>query len=172
LPAEPSAGFGTSRGIEGHHCRGIRGGGADSATGKCGCRVGSCAPLVRARSRSSLGRWNVAAAPLSHWHLALGLLAPSSLETGLRTILLLLVSGDLGGLDSADLAKPGSTGLGLADGTELVRGEARDSDVVDTLKDQLNVTDLKHLGAALLGKSTGTVKDIVDEVVSNLQDRL
>ena len=62
-----------------------------------------------------------------------GQFAAAHRATGLRTILLFLVSGDLGRLHSADLGEPGAAGLGFADSTQLVRGETGNTDIVDAL---------------------------------------
>lgn len=67
------------------------------------------------------------------------------------------VACDFGRLDRAHLGDPALGGLDLAHGAQLVRRVARDADVVDALQDNLDVANLKHLGAALLGVGAGRV---------------
>lgn len=60
-------------------------------------------------------------------------------------VLLALARGYLGCLDGAHLGDPGSRGLDLAHGTKLVRGVARDADIVSAFQDELDVANLEDL---------------------------
>jgi hypothetical protein len=62
--------------------------------------------------------------------------------------------------------------LNLPDCADLITGVAWDTDVVTTLKSELDVTDLENLAAAFLGVLASCLKDRIDEVVGNLKDRL
>jgi hypothetical protein len=100
----------------------------------------------------------------------------AALLTLVRTVQALLVvlgaGHDLGRLNRAHLGDPSLAGLGLADSAQLVRCVTRDADVVGALENQLDVTDLEYLGAALFGEAAGGVQDIVNEVVCYTKDRL
>jgi hypothetical protein len=58
--------------------------------------------------------------------------------------------------------------LNLADGADLIRGVARDADVVATLESELDITDLEDFAAAFLGILAGCLEDLIDEVVGDL----
>lgn len=79
---------------------------------------------------------------------------------------------DLRSLDSAHLRDPTLSGLDLADRAKLIRRVARDADVVGPLKNKLNVADLEHLGAALLGIVAGRVQKAVHKGVRKVEDGL
>jgi hypothetical protein len=49
--------------------------------------------------------------------------------------------------------------LNLPDSADLITGVAWDTDVVTTLKSELDVTDLKNLAAAFLGVLASCLKD-------------
>jgi hypothetical protein len=91
---------------------------------------------------------------------------------GGRTSISILATGNLRRLNSAHLVDPGRGGLNLADGADLVRGVARDADVVATLESQLDIADLEDLATALLRVLASCLEDLVDEVVCDLQDGL
>lgn len=84
----------------------------------------------------------------------------------------LLVAGHLRCLDGADLGEPADGRLDFAHGAELIGGIARDADVVDTLKHELDIADLENLGATLLGDVAGRVKERVDERVGHGENGL
>jgi hypothetical protein len=90
------------------------------------------------------------------WHTSIGILATSN----------------LGSLNSAHLRDPSCRRLNLADGTDLIGGISRDADIVATLKSELDVTDLEELATAFLGVLAGCLKDLINEVVGDLEDRL
>jgi hypothetical protein len=86
----------------------------------------------------------------------------------------LLVStlSDLRSLDSRHLLSPGLGRLGFLDGAEIISGEARDTHVIVTLKDKLDVAQFESRGGAELGEATSLRDDLVDEVVGHLEDEL
>ncbi len=57
----------------------------------------------------------------------------------------------------------------LADSAGLVRGVARDADVVVALQDQLDVAEFEGGRLAQLGETAGARNDRVDEVVGKLE---
>lgn len=79
---------------------------------------------------------------------------------------------DLGSLDDAHLCDPGHTRLDLADGAQLVRRVAGDADVVCALEHELQIADLKDLGASLFGIAACGVEHAVDKRVGQVQDGL
>jgi len=75
-------------------------------------------------------------------------------------------------LDSTQLLGPSLRRLDLLHGPQLVRGVARDADVVVAFEDELQVADLEGGGGAQLGELAGGGDDLVDEVVGNLEEGL
>lgn len=62
--------------------------------------------------------------------------------------------------------------MNLANGADLIAGVAWDADVVATFEGELDVADLEDLGATFLGILAGSLKDLVDESVCDVEDRL
>jgi hypothetical protein len=62
--------------------------------------------------------------------------------------------------------------LYLADGTDLIAGVAGNADIVATLESELDVADLEDLGATFLGVLASRLKDLIDEIISDIEDRL
>lgn len=79
---------------------------------------------------------------------------------------------NLAGLNSAHLRDPALRGKELAHGANLVGRVAGDADVVVALEDQLDVADLKGLGAASFGALAGGGDDLIDEFVGDGEDAL
>ena len=95
-------------------------------------------------------------------------------HSGLNTLPLKipLARHDLGGLYRAHLGDPLSIGLHLANRPELVTGVARDTDVVGTLQNELDVADLKNLGSSLLCIAGRRVEDTLREAIGETKDGL
>ena len=83
-----------------------------------------------------------------------------------------LSTRNLGGLDGTQLLGPSLRGLDLLDGAQLVRGVARDADVVVAFEDQLQVANLEGGRGAQLGELAGGGDDLVDEIVGDLEEGL
>lgn len=62
--------------------------------------------------------------------------------------------------------------MNLADGTNLIAGVARNTDVVTTLESELNVADLEDLATTFFGVLAGRLKHLVNEVVGDIEDGL
>jgi len=89
-----------------------------------------------------------------------------------ENLIRILSSSDLRSLYSTHLRDPSGRRLNLANGTDLITGVAGDADVIATLESELNVADLKNLGAPFLGVSASCLKNLIDEVVCDVKDRL
>lgn len=81
-------------------------------------------------------------------------------------------SSNLGSLDSTHLVDPTRSRRDLADGTDLVARIARDADVITTLEGELDITNLQNLATTFLGILAGSLKHLINEVVSDLKDGL
>lgn len=88
------------------------------------------------------------------------------------TLISVLSSSDLRGLYSTHLGDPVGSRSNLADSADLVAGVAGNADVVATLESELDIADLEDLGAAFLGILAGCLKDLIDEAVGDIEDRL
>lgn len=75
-------------------------------------------------------------------------------------------------LHSAHLLCPSRCGLRTADRADFVGAEAGDTDVVVSLENELDVTDLECSRATKLGQTTSSSDEIVDEVICNLEEDL
>lgn len=75
-------------------------------------------------------------------------------------------------LNRTHLIDPTLRRLKLANGTDLIRRIARDTDIVVALEDELDVADLEGLGAAGFGALAGCCDDLVDELVGDGEDGL
>lgn len=75
-------------------------------------------------------------------------------------------------MNGTHLRDPGWGRLNLADGTDLIAGVARDTDVVATLKGELDIADLEDLAATFLGVLAGGLEDLIDEVICDVEDGL
>ena len=84
----------------------------------------------------------------------------------------ILSTRDLGSLYGAHLRNPVGSRLDLADSADLVTGVAGDADVVATLERKLDIADLEGLGATFLGIFASCLKDLINEVVGDLKNRL
>lgn len=62
---------------------------------------------------------------------------------------------DFRSLDGTQLLGPSLRGLDLLHGAQLVRGVARDADIVVAFEDELQVADLEGGGGAQLGELAG-----------------
>ena len=83
-----------------------------------------------------------------------------------------LPTRNLARLNRTHLIDPPLRRLELANSADLVRGVARDTDVVVALEDELDVADLEGLGAAGFGALAGGGDDLVDELVGDGEDSL
>lgn len=79
-----------------------------------------------------------------------------------------LARHDLGSLDGTHLGDPTRRGLHLSDGAKLIRRVSRDANVVRALQNQLDITDLEYLGAALFRVATSGVEDIINKRVCKI----
>jgi hypothetical protein len=109
--------------------------------------------------------------PTSFQYLELKLTAPhhqarhSSLEVSLPT-------HDLGRVDGLHLVHPSRSGNNLPDGTHLIRGVTRDTDVVVALEHVLDVADVELGRVAQLGELACTADNVVDKIVGKLENSL
>jgi len=79
---------------------------------------------------------------------------------------------NLRSLDGTQLLGPSLRRLDLLHRAQLVRGVARDADVVVAFEDELQVADLEGGGGAQLGELAGGGDDLIDEVVGDLEEGL
>ena len=89
-----------------------------------------------------------------------------------RVRLLSLALGDLCSLNGRHLLSPALSRLRLLYGTQVVSCKARDAHVVVAFQDELDVSNLESGGWAQFGETAGCGDDIVDKVVSHLEDEL
>jgi len=75
-------------------------------------------------------------------------------------------------LNSTHLGNPSRRRLNLADSADLITGVAWDANVVATLKSELDIADLKDLATTLLCILASCLKDLIDEVVRDVEDGL
>lgn len=75
-------------------------------------------------------------------------------------------------MDGRHLLGPTLGRLGFLDGAKIVRGKSRDTDVVVTLKDELDVADVEGGRRAQLGETAGGSNNLVDKIVRHLEDEL
>lgn len=78
----------------------------------------------------------------------------------------------LGRLNRQRLLLPSHGTGGASDGTNLIAAETRDTDIVLTFEDELDVADIEGGGGAELGELAGGGDDIVDEVIGYVEDDL
>ena len=62
--------------------------------------------------------------------------------------------------------------MNLAYSSDLIASVAGDANVVPTLKSELDIADLKDLAATLLCILACCLKDLIDEVVRDIEDGL
>ena len=62
--------------------------------------------------------------------------------------------------------------MDLASNAQLVTGISRDSNVVGTLQDELDIANLEDLGATLFGVAASCMQHIIDERVGKIEYRL
>lgn len=79
---------------------------------------------------------------------------------------------NLRSLDGTQLLGPSLRRLDLLHRAQLVRGVARDADVVVAFEDELQIADLEGGGGAQLGELAGGGDDLIDEVVGDLEEGL
>jgi hypothetical protein len=78
----------------------------------------------------------------------------------------------LGRVDRFHLVHPTCCWHDLAHGTHFVGSVARNADVVVALEDELEIADVKLGRLAQLAELARAADDVVDKVVSELEDRL
>jgi hypothetical protein len=81
-------------------------------------------------------------------------------------------TSDLGCLNGAHFGDPPLGWLELSDCPNLITSVAWNANIVVTLKDKLNVTNLKTLGATCLGTFAGRVDDLVYELIGDRENAL
>lgn len=113
--------------------------------------------------------WGRDRADASHSFLVI---VPSYPSSKAARLLVRLAPRDLGCLDGAHLLRPTRSGGKLADGADLVRGEAGDADVIVALQHQLDIPGLQRVVRAQLRDRAGRRHDLVDEVVRILEHGL
>lgn len=87
-----------------------------------------------------------------------------------NTPLNIIFAGNFGGLNGTHLRDPVGSWLNLADGSDLVTSVSWDTYIVLTLKRELNIPNLQHVGTALFGVLAGRLQDLVDKGICNVED--
>jgi hypothetical protein len=83
-----------------------------------------------------------------------------------------LAAHDLGCINSIHLSGPALRGHNLAHSPHFIRRIAWDTNIVVALEYDLNVADVELRRITELGKLAGVAYDVVDEIVSKLEDGL
>jgi hypothetical protein len=73
-------------------------------------------------------------------------------------------------LNSTHLGNPSWGRLNLADGTNLIAGIARNTDIVGTFESELDVTNFEELASTFLGVPACSLENLVHKVVCDLKD--
>lgn len=84
----------------------------------------------------------------------------------------ILSASDFRSLNSAHLRDPSGSRLNLADCTNLIAGITRNTNVVATLQSELDVADLEDVRAAFFGILACCLKNLIDKIIGNSENRL